>query len=327
MTNIFIRIKLDVSITDLLMNLAERGSIMNEKKFGKGEVIFREGDSGDSFFQITEGNVGIYANYQQEGQQKLTELGAGKYFGEMAVIETWPRSTTVVAEDDTSVIEITEDELNNYFKEHPDKIYALMKHLGSRIRALSDDYSEVNSLINELADADETKRYSLKDKIKKHLGFYKSSEKNLAKPSAEELRKAHATEDFGTSVLRVESYDKNTVIFKQGEKGDCMYAVHGGSVGIYSDYGTPNEKKLTELMSGTFFGEMGMIDHEVRSATAVTEEDCTIVEIIRENDLEALFESNPIEVDMLLRHMSHRLRLLTRDYLSACKLLDSNWKE
>ena len=96
-------------------------------------------------------------------------------------------------------------------------------------------------------------------------------------------------------------------------------SIHGGSVGIYLDFGTTNEKKLTTLYADSFFGEMGLVSEEKRSATAVVEENETILECIRAEDLENLFRSNPVKIDMILSHLSHRLRGLTKDYVKACK--------
>ena len=98
-----------------------------------------------------------------------------------------------------------------------------------------------------------------------------------------------------------------------------MYFVHGGTVGIYSNYGTDNENKLTELYPVACFGEMGMIASEARTATAVATSDDTFVEIIRAEDLEGLFKTCPVKVDMILRHLSYRLRSLTYDYFNTCK--------
>ena len=98
-----------------------------------------------------------------------------------------------------------------------------------------------------------------------------------------------------------------------------MYAVHYGAVDIYTNYGNPLEKKLTTLNANSFFGEMGMIDQEVRSATAVVAMDETTLERIGPADLEKLFESNPMEVDLIMRHLSKRLRRLTVDYAAACE--------
>ena len=63
---------------------------------------------------------------------------------------------------------------------------------------------------------------------------------------------------------------------------------------------------------------MSLIDHERRSATAVAEENGTILEIISAENLQDLFKANPLEVDMILRHLSSRLKKLTIDYVKAC---------
>ena len=116
---------------------------MTEKVFEKGTVVFREGDIGNSFFQIVSGTAGVYSHYGEADERKLTDMQPGQYFGEMAVIEAWPRSSTIVAEEELHVIEISEKELNLYFAEQPDRIMALMKQLGKRIRELTADYDEV----------------------------------------------------------------------------------------------------------------------------------------------------------------------------------------
>ncbi|MBQ1247678.1 MAG: Crp/Fnr family transcriptional regulator, partial [Clostridiales bacterium] len=123
--------------------------------------------------------------------------------------------------------------------------------------------------------------------------------------------------DQKTEVL--ETYKKGTIIFKEGEVGKCMYIVYGGTVGIYSNYGDPNQVKLTELYPVVCFGEMGMISDDARSATAVAESDETYVEIIRPDGLEQLFKESPVKVEMILKHLSYRLRMLTYDFLNACK--------
>ena len=80
------------------------------------------------------------------------------------------------------------------------------------------------------------------------------------------------------------------------------------------------ENKLTTLYADSFFGEMSLICDEPRSATAVVEENETTLEIIRADDLEALFERNPLKIDMILSHLSNRLRKLTKDYAKACAI-------
>lgn len=290
-----------------------------EKTFSNGEVIIKEGDSGNSFFQILEGTATVYKNYGKDDQVKLTVLTPGQYFGEMAVIETYPRSSTVVADGDVKVVEIPGEDLNTYYRENPDEIVSIMKHLGNRLKQLTADYNEAKGLFTDIEKgAVEKKSDSILTKLKKHISFYMSGKGNLSKPSAEALRESKDVVSKG-GVENVETYSKGQIIFKQGEVGKCMYMVHGGIIGIYSNYGKDNEVKLTELFPVECFGEMGMISDESRSATAVALTDDTTVEIIYADDLKDLIITYPVKVDMILRHLSHRLRNLTYDYFTTCK--------
>lgn len=296
-----------------------------EKTYVNGEVIIKEGDIGNSFFQLLTGNAGVYVNYGKEDQVKLTVLNEGQYFGEMAVIEAYPRSSTVVAEGDAKVAEIPGSELNTYFTENPDKIIALIEHLGNRLRALTEDYDEAKGVLKDLQSSGADKNNeSFLAKLKKHIGFYKTGKVDLSEPSAEALREQSADIDKGEST---ETYSKGTIIYKKGEVSRCMYILHGGSVGVYRNYGEANELLLTELLPVSFFGEMGMLAGKERSATCVATSDETYVEIIHLEDLEAMFKTNPVKVDMILRYLSNRLRSLTGDYFRTCKEISESYNK
>ena len=291
---------------------------MEEKVFAPREVIFREGDMGTCFYQILSGTAGIYVSYGTPEEQKLTDMQPGQYFGEMAVIEAWPRSTTVVAEDELHVLEIPESSLNEYFSAQPDTIIKIMRQLSGRIRSLTEEYEEVTAFLKEKQEDAAPKSEGFLARLKKYRQLSAMAKKNADLYTAEtEIR----LREFGRpadSPLPIEEFGKGKIIVREGETGEYMFAVHGGSVGIYTNYGTTLEKKLTSLYANSFFGEMGMLDKEPRSATAVAEEDGAIIEVIRPEDLEDLFRTNPIEVDMILCHLSNRLRRLTKDYVKAC---------
>ena len=181
-----------------------------EKTFGNGEVIIKEGDIGNSFFKIISGNAVVYKNYGQPDQVKLTVLEPGQFFGEMAVIETYPRSSTVVADGDVKVVETPGEELNSYYREDPKMILAIMKHLGDRVRELTADYNEARGLFNDNGAAEVKQNDSLMAKLKKHIDFYLSGKGNISKPSAEAVReKAEAI--TGTESSNIECYKKGSV--------------------------------------------------------------------------------------------------------------------
>ena len=288
-----------------------------EKTFSNGDIIIREGDSGNTFFQLLEGNVAVYKNYGEGDEVQVAVIEPGQYFGEMAVIETYPRSSTVVATGDVKVVEIPAEALNEYFTQNPDKILAIMEVFGSRIKKMTDDCNEAKKAL------DDVRRTNSRDK---YLGFFAQmaqqsiylTSKNfrLERPSAEELRAAgqlvQSSEDG-------ETYNYGTIIFKEGDVGKCMYILHSGKVGIYSKYGQVDELKLQEVEPVACFGEMEMLTGEGRDTTAVAEVGDTRVEIINAEALPGLFQTNPAKIDMILKSLSFRLRSVTYDYFKACK--------
>lgn len=293
---------------------------MTEKQYKKDEVIIREGDYGESFFQLVSGTAGVMTGEGKPEEQTIAVLQPGDYFGEMAVLEGYSRSATVKAlEDGTIAIEIPGEDLNAYFDAQPDRIMALMRHLSSRIRQLTDDYDEVTAELESIgAGKDAGQNEGLLDRIRR---FLQSADHAVQKPVTERTLRLIDEGHANGYARRVNTFPKGTVIFREGDEANCMFDIHWGSVGIYTGYGTPGQKLLTELTANRFFGEMGMIDGEPRSATAVTLEEDTTLETIYPEDLEALFRKNPPKVDMILRHLSFRLRRLTEDYTAACRKL------
>ena len=114
-------------------------------------------------------------------------------------------------------------------------------------------------------------------------------------------------------------YEQGTVLFRQGDPGDCMYCVENGKVGVFDDYGGPNEQKIADLFSNDLFGEMSLLDHAPRSATVVVLEGQAMITKISEADFYDFFKKNPAQVLMLAQQMCHRLRRTTEDYVNACR--------
>ena len=121
--------------------------------------------------------------------------------------------------------------------------------------------------------------------------------------------------------MSVKEFKKDEIIFKQGDFSPVMYDILAGQVGIFAAYGTENEKQITVLGEGQVLGEMGLIEKMPRSATAVIDEDDTVLRKITEDELETLFKSSPVLVLRCIEHLSGRLRRLTKDYLEACEMV------
>ena len=290
---------------------------MAERVYQRGEIVYREGDKGDCFYRILSGSVEVTVDAGQSSPKKLTTLGAGDFFGEMAVMAGRERSGTVtVQEDGTRLLELSAANLSDSFSEQPQIALDLIRLLGGRIRALSADYEAACATLSEIkAAVAKPRQQTLFDKARMILTYLSGGKKSYNRPS-EEARK---TSQDHTRENPVASYKAGTVLYRQGEPGKCMYRIHYGRVGVYAAYGTDDELKLTELAANQFFGELGVLDGEPRSATVVVLDDNTTLEAIYPEDLEALFRRNPSEIAMILEHTSGRLRKLTEDYTKVCR--------
>ena len=113
-------------------------------------------------------------------------------------------------------------------------------------------------------------------------------------------------------------YAPGTVIFREGDPGDCMYEMQTGCVGVYCDYGGPNQKEVAKLYGGKTFGEMGLLDHAPRSATVVVLEENTVLTKITEEQFFSFFEQNPAVILDVMQQLCNRLRKTTKDYVEAC---------
>jgi len=81
-----------------LTNVAEK---MTKRQFVAGDVVIRQGETGEEFYLISDGSVEV----MREGED-VARLGAGDFFGEASLITGEPRNATVVANDnlDTYVL-------------------------------------------------------------------------------------------------------------------------------------------------------------------------------------------------------------------------------
>ncbi len=120
--------------------------------------------------------------------------------------------------------------------------------------------------------------------------------------------------------LQQKQFTEGQIIFREGAWEMCMYDIIHGKVGIYTEYGTPSQKRIAVLGVHDFFGEMGLVDAMPRSATAVAELE-TAVWVINGDDLNVWFQESPEKVVQVMRHLSFRTRDLTNDYMEVCKTI------
>ena len=100
-------------VHEALANVAE------ERLYGDGEVIVREGDAGTSLCIVQRGRVVITVGPERK---EVAHIEAGGYFGEMSLLTGAPRSATVTAKGDCDVLEISADAFRTYVHSHPEVV-------------------------------------------------------------------------------------------------------------------------------------------------------------------------------------------------------------
>lgn len=115
------------------MELGEEVYNKYGKNYKDGEVIFNDGDVGDTMYIIYEGAVRIFK--EVEGRRTtLVTLKEGDFFGEMAIIENKPRSAGAMAKGDTRLIELNRDIFEEQIKTNPEIIMMILKEMSERLR-------------------------------------------------------------------------------------------------------------------------------------------------------------------------------------------------
>lgn len=95
-----------------------------------------------------------------------------------------------------------------------------------------------------------------------------------------------------------------SVIFREGEAGDCLYVILTGEVDV-----SVNGHHVWCLRSGEIFGEMALVETRARSATAIARTDCRLVRIDERRFL-FLVSQTPYFALGLLRLLASRLRAM-----------------
>jgi CRP-like cAMP-binding protein len=278
------------------------------KRYEKGEIIFREGDAGDTMYVIMSGEVEI--SRERKGERTvLARMKRGEFFGEMSLMDDMPRSATVTALHRTRLLPMTRRSLFERAEEDPAVLVRMLGALSTRIL-------KANPLIQSLVKSDET------------LG--RAWAEGRAEPSfvetRDDLRGASRTDP---AVNRIESdapaeapgsedllfpYDPASLlrfapgrtIFREGDEAEELYFIVEGRVEITLDR-DGEARRVALLHPFDFFGEMALITGKPRSANAVAFTETALLSVHRDEFLSKI-RSKPEFGLFVLQILVSRLR-------------------
>jgi len=146
-------------LTDKELELID--AIAVNKKFKKGEYIFFEGESGDKFFIIKEGQVKLTKMIKNGDEQILNIFSDNDIIAEIVAFDKGNYPASAITMTDTNVIVFDQSELENLILKHPSIGLKLLREMSSRLRraqqnvrdlALKDSSARVAGLLIFLAE-------------------------------------------------------------------------------------------------------------------------------------------------------------------------------
>jgi CRP/FNR family cyclic AMP-dependent transcriptional regulator len=114
---------MDTSILDMFRHS------QSTETFGSGEMVFAEGDFGDTMYVVLEGNVEI-----RIGGRTLEVAGPGTVIGEMALINLSTRSATAIAQGDCALVPVDEKQFLSLVLRRPRFALSVMEIMANRLR-------------------------------------------------------------------------------------------------------------------------------------------------------------------------------------------------
>ena len=104
-----------------------------EQTYDAGHDILRQGDTGVGAFILRSGKVAVIRDNDGESE-KIHEMGPGEVFGEMALLDEFPRSVTIRAIEPTTCLGVMRWHFRGILDSHPRIALALLPVLTKRLR-------------------------------------------------------------------------------------------------------------------------------------------------------------------------------------------------
>jgi CRP/FNR family cyclic AMP-dependent transcriptional regulator len=108
------------------------------RAYKKGDTVVKEGETAVAFYLITKGRV-MVMHGSAKGETAMASLGPGEFFGEMAILDSYARSASVVATEDMECLVLSRWDFMAELRTNPFIAVQMLPVLSRRIRKLQED--------------------------------------------------------------------------------------------------------------------------------------------------------------------------------------------
>ena len=104
------------------------------RHFTPGELVVKEGDDAVAFYVICQGQLEVVKELGQKEERVLATVGAGDFFGEMALLDGFPRATSVRASSDSECLVLMRWDFLGEVRANIQVALAILPVLSQRLR-------------------------------------------------------------------------------------------------------------------------------------------------------------------------------------------------
>ena len=122
--------------------LEQLAAEVDQVRYADGQTIFSAFDRGDALYVVESGSVRIWVLDEDAEQVTLSQLKAGDFFGELAVLDRGERSTNATAIGETELHRLSSDDFQKFLMGHPDCAIDVICEIGVRLR-------QTNALVSQ----------------------------------------------------------------------------------------------------------------------------------------------------------------------------------
>ncbi|HVE93124.1 MAG TPA: Crp/Fnr family transcriptional regulator [Actinomycetota bacterium] len=113
------------------------------RTYRKGQLVFLQGEPGESLYVVAEGLLKLFVVSEEGEEMVLSTIGPPEIFGELAVIDGRPRSTSAEVLEPARLIALTRSTLLDLLGREPKLADALLRSIGARLRRLTEKASDL----------------------------------------------------------------------------------------------------------------------------------------------------------------------------------------
>ena len=118
-------------------------SQMTPARMERGDILFREGETGDTLYVIGEGKIKLGRSSSDGRENLVAILGPGEMFGELSLFDPGPRTMTATAVAETQLLGLGNDSLTGLLTGRPEVAKALLAALAQRLRRTNEHLADL----------------------------------------------------------------------------------------------------------------------------------------------------------------------------------------